>query len=105
MMTVAAKQWVFTLSAIALIDDAHLGKTESILAYFFFVLAAQSLMLAPIISSAIAPRQSAKLVERTLNWMQRNSRGITTVVSLVFGVWLLIKAISVLTGHDSDYPH
>src|SRR5689334_4404323 len=62
LMFVGLKQWVFTLSAIAVIDDAYLSKLETLLAYLFFILAAQALMLAPIISSAVAPAASAKVV-------------------------------------------
>ena len=48
-MALAVKQWVFTLSAIAVIEEAQLGQTANVLAYLFFVVAAQSLVLAPII--------------------------------------------------------
>jgi Sap, sulfolipid-1-addressing protein len=94
MMAIAFKCWVFTLSAIAVIDEADLGKVASIFAYAFFILTAQSLMLAPIIYSAVAPERSAKMVAVTLGWLERNSRVVTLVVSLVFGVWFLARGMS-----------
>lgn len=99
LMFVALKQWVFTLSAIAVIDDAYLSKLETILAYVFFILGAQLLMLTPVISSAFAPAYSARMVEVVLRWLERNSRMITIVVSLAFGVWFLSKGMTGLAAH------
>jgi hypothetical protein len=104
LMFVGIKQWVFTLSAIALIDDAYLSKVHTTLAYLFFILTAQSLMLAPIISCAVVPAYSAKVVQTTLGLLERNSRLITVVVSLAFGAWFLFRGISGLAKH-SDAAH
>ena len=60
LMALAVKQWVFTLSAIAVIEQAELSQMGNVLAYLFFVLAAQSLVLAPIIVCAVAPTQAAR---------------------------------------------
>ena len=85
LMATGMKQWVFTLCAIAAIEKAQLGLKGSVFGYFFFVLAAQSLMLAPIISSAVAPAQSAKMLEVMQGWLERHNRKIATVASLIFG--------------------
>lgn len=100
LMFVGIKQWVFTLSAIALIDEAYLTNLHTILAYLFFILAAQALILAPIISSAVAPAYSARMVEIVLRWLERKSQLITIVVSLVFGVWFLAKGMGGLVAHS-----
>jgi hypothetical protein len=99
LMLVGIKQWVFTLSAIAIIDDAYLSKLETILAYLFFILIAQLLMLAPIISSAVAPVYSGRMREIVLRWLERNSRLITIVVSLAFGAWFLTRGMTGLVAH------
>jgi hypothetical protein len=99
LMMVATKQWIFTLSAIAVIDEAKLGKMGSILAYIFFILAAQLLMLTPIITRAVAPAQSARMVETMLRWLERNNRVITIVASLVFGAWFLARGTTGLLAH------
>jgi hypothetical protein len=101
LMFVGLKQWVFTLSAIAVIDDAYLSKLETLLAYLFFILAAQALMLAPIISRVVAPAYSGKMVEIVLRWLERKSRVITIVVSLVFGAWFLSKGMVGLAAHGA----
>ena len=76
-MTIAVKQWVFTLSAIAVIDEAKLGRAGSVLAYLVFVLAAHSLVLAPVVVSAVAPARSAKLLNAMHCWVERRNRVIT----------------------------
>jgi hypothetical protein len=98
LMALAIKQWVFTLSAIAVIEDAHLGQTANVLAYLFFVVAAQSLVLAPIIVSAVAPTQSTRLLGAAQGWLERHNRVIAIAVSSIFGVWFLWKGITGLIG-------
>jgi len=97
-MAIAVKQWVFTLSAIAVIDEAKLGRAGSVLAYFVFVLAAHSLVLAPVVVSAVAPARSAKLLNAMYCWLERRNRVITIAVSSIFGVWFLGKGIAGLLG-------
>jgi hypothetical protein len=104
MMMAAIKQWIFTLSAIAIIDAAHLGKAGSIFAYLFYIFAAQSLMLAPIVGSAMAPRRSTKAVEGMLKCLERKNRVITIVVSLIFGAWFLTKGLNGLVAHGVAAP-
>jgi len=96
MMFLGFKQWVFTLSAIAIIDEAKMGKIGSVLLYLLFIAAAQALMLTPIIASALTPNKSSKIVGVMLGWLERNSRAITVAVSLIFGVWFLSKSAAAL---------
>lgn len=98
LMALAIKQWVFTLSAIAVIEEMQLAQAGSVLAYLFFVLAAQSLVLAPIIVYALAPRHGARLLDAAQGWLERNNRVIVITVSLVFGLWFSWKGISGLLG-------
>jgi hypothetical protein len=94
LMTIAIKQWIFTLSAIATIGEAQLDQVTSTLVYLFFVVAAQSLMLAPIVVTIVAPAQSAKVLGSALGWLERNNRPITVAVSLIFGVWFTWQGIT-----------
>ena len=94
LMALAVKQWVFTLSAIAVIEEAQLGQTANVLAYLFFVVAAQSLVLAPIIVSAVAPTQAARGLDAMQGWLERNDRVIVIAVSLIFGAWFLWKGLA-----------
>jgi hypothetical protein len=95
---IAAKQWVFTLSAIGIIGEAGLSRTASIGAYLLFVLATQTLGLAPILTYVVAPHRIAKPLEATRAWLERNNRAIVMVMSLIIGVWFLFKGITGLIG-------
>lgn len=101
MMFLGFKQWVFTLSAIAIIDEANLGKIASVLVYILFIVAVQSLMLAPIIASALGPARSSKTVAAMLDWLARHSRAITIGVSLFFAAWFLSKSATELLSPRS----
>jgi putative Mn2+ efflux pump MntP len=98
LMALSIKQWVFTLSAIAVIAQGELSLAGSALTYFFFVLAAQSLVLAPILVSAVAPVQAAMLLDPIQGWLERNNRAIVIAASSIFGVWFLWKGIAGLIG-------
>lgn len=98
LMALAIKQWVFTLSAIAVIEEAQVSPAANVLAFLFFGLLAQSLVLAPILVSAAAPTQSAKLLDAAQSWLERHNRVIVIAVSLIFGLWFLWKGISGLLG-------
>ena len=98
LMALAIKLWVFTLSAIAVIEQGELSRAGNVLTYLVFVLAAQSLVLAPILVSAVAPVKSAKLLDAIQGWLERNNRAIIIAASSIFGVWFLWKGIAGLIG-------
>jgi hypothetical protein len=98
LMALSIKQWVFTLSAIAVIEQAQLSRAGNVVTYLFFVLAAQSLVLAPILVSAVAPVQAAKLLDAIQGWLERNNRAIVIAASSIFGVLFLWKGIAGLIG-------
>ncbi|NJP05610.1 MAG: hypothetical protein HC837_08310 [Chloroflexaceae bacterium] len=91
---VAIKQWVFTLSALSIITQALLTQTEGALTFVIYVLASQSLLLAPIIISAIAPTRSASLLDTAQTWLERHNRVLMIAASSIFGIWFLWKGIT-----------
>lgn len=93
-MVVAVKQWVFTLSALVVIEEAQPGLTAGVMLYLLFVAATQVLVLVPIIAFAVAPEQSAKPLTAAQGWLQRHNRVIMIVVSFLFGAWFLFKGVS-----------
>ena len=98
-------QWAFILSAVAVIDEAQLGWTRSIIAYIGFVIAANGLLLAPVILSLVAPVRARGLLDTTHRWMVRNNRGITIVISLAFGLWFLWMGIAAWMPEDNRAHH
>lgn len=101
MMAISIKQWVFTLSAIAIIHDAAVGRPRSVLAYLAFVIAAHALVLAPIICSVSLPDRGRAMLETAERWLERNGRRLTMAVSLGFGVLFLWTG---LTGVNAAAP-
>ena len=94
LVLVAAKLWVFTLGAIAVIGASGLGRTESIVAYILFVFFAELLLILPVVAYAVAPRQAAASLNGARMWLERNQRVIAIIVSLVFGAIFLWKGLS-----------
>jgi hypothetical protein len=94
LVTIAAKQWVFTLSALGVLGESSLGINEAVIAYLIFVLGAELLILLPVVASAVAPAQAAVLLERIATWLMGNTRGIKIAVSVIFGTYFLWKGIS-----------
>jgi uncharacterized protein YcfJ len=76
---------VFTLSAIGLISEAGLGEAAGAGLYLFYVLAAQTFVVAPILATAVAPQQALRLLEAAQCRLERSNRVIAVTVSLVFG--------------------
>ncbi len=91
---IAPKLWVFTLSALATIAAAQLGQPSSTIAYLLFILLAESLLLLPIAIRILTPERSKILLTDLSAWLTKNSRPITIVVSLVFGLLFLHSGIS-----------
>lgn len=91
---IAAKSWVFTLSALATIAAAQLDPLSSTLVYLLFILLAQSLLLLPILARIFIPERSKSLLNELSAWLTQNSRPITIVISLVFGLLFLSSGIT-----------
>ena len=94
LVLLSGKFWVFTLSAIGVIEEAQLGQPSSTVAFLLFVLLAQSLLLLAILVRVIIPGQSKSIMESISAWLTRYNRPIVLVVSLVFGSLFFIQGVS-----------
>lgn len=95
---VAAKLWVFTLSALATITAAPLDWRTSAIVYLLFIVLAESLLLLPILARLLFPKRSKALLIELSAWLTHNSRSITMGMSLVFGAFFLHSGITGLLG-------
>ncbi|MGB7161146.1 MAG: GAP family protein [Tepidisphaeraceae bacterium] len=100
MLVIDVKQWIFTLSAIAVIDEAQVSRAVGVVAFLVFTVAAQGLVLAPVAACILMPARSARMLDAAQAWLERNSRAMTMTVSLVFGVWFSWKGISGLLAPE-----
>ena len=97
-VAVAAKLWVFTLGAIAAIDESGLGGAASVAVFLLFVALAEAVPIAVVAYAALARESSRAVLERVSVWLEKNNRVIVIVVGLVFGVWFLLKALQGLAA-------
>jgi len=94
LVLISGKFWVFTLSAIRVIEEAQLGQPSSTVAFLLFVLLAQSLLILAIVVRVIIPERSKSMLELISAWLTRNNRPIVMAVSLVFGIVFLVQGVS-----------
>ena len=90
---IAAKLWVFTLGAIGVIGEAQMGQRESVIAFLWYILLAQSLLIIPILIRLLLPGQADRLLGAFGDWLERYNRQIVIVVSLVFGLFFLYQGV------------
>ena len=86
--------WIFTLNAIAVISEAQLSQLDAMIAFLLFILVAELLVLSPILMRILMPDKSIKYLHAISDWLNKNNRTLMTVISLVFGVYFLVKGVS-----------
>lgn len=94
LLAFSVKQWVFTLTALDVIQGAELGTTSSVVLYLLYTLATQVLVLLPILFVTVAPQRAAQPLHAAQAWLEHNNRVIAVTVSLVFGLWFFYKGVS-----------
>lgn len=94
LVLISGKFWVFTLSAIGVVEEAQLGQPSSTVAFLLFILLAQSLLLFAILIRVIIPEQSKSILEAISAWLTRYNRPIVMTVSLIFGLLFLVQGVS-----------
>lgn len=94
LVLIAAKLWVFTLTALATIGEAQLGQPSSTIAFLLFVFLAESLLLLLILLRLIAPTQSTTWLDNISAWLTTNNRAIVIAVSSIFGLLFLYQGVS-----------
>lgn len=93
-MTISLKFLVFTLGAINVITDAHLGLGLSALTFVLFVGLVQIVPFAILALASSSSSRSAAILEGFGAWLKRNNRAITIVFGLIFGTWFLLKSLA-----------
>ena len=61
--------------------------------FLVFVAVAQSVHLAAIAVTILAPRRAQAILDGLNGWLERHSRTLLIGLSAVFGVWLLVLAL------------
>jgi hypothetical protein len=88
------KLWAFTLGAIGAIGDAQLGPGEGWIVFAVWVAMAQALHLLAWLSAIVSPGMAEPVLARAGRGLERYSRPIVIGISLLFGAWFILKALS-----------
>lgn len=94
LVAASPKLWAFTLNAIAVIGEAQIGQADSTLVFLLFGLLAESLVLLLILIRIIRPEQVTRMLNNLSAWLTQHNRELLIAISLVFGLYFLVKGIS-----------
>jgi hypothetical protein len=93
---VSPKQWVFVLTAVAVIFAAELRPLGSLANYLVFTVLVQLAYFLLIGAYAIAPQRVGEALDGVFGWMRTNLRATAIGLFAVFGVVFLIKGLATL---------
>jgi hypothetical protein len=94
LVALSPKLWAFTLAAIGAIQDAELAAGPGWAVFILWVIAAESLHVLALLAAVIAPDRAGVVLARVGDALERHSRPIVIAVSVVFAIWLLLKALA-----------
>jgi threonine/homoserine/homoserine lactone efflux protein len=97
-LMVSPKQWVFVLTAVAVIFTASLSVGASLLNFFLFTVLIQSVYFLIIALHLAIPKQSARILDALFNWIKNNFRPVVIVLFTAFGLFFLIKGVTGLSA-------
>ncbi len=91
---VSAKFWVFTLGALAAIEEADLGHASAIVSFALFAVLAVAPQVLLVAFAALAPGRAQPRLTGIAGWLERHNRTLTIVVGAGFGTWFVLKALA-----------
>jgi threonine/homoserine/homoserine lactone efflux protein len=90
-LMVSPKQWVFVLTAVAIIFTASLTAAASLLNWLLFSVLIQVVYFVLIAFYVLMPERSAAILDGLFNWLKRNLRVVAIVLFVGLGLFFLIK--------------
>jgi hypothetical protein len=92
------KQWVFVLTAVAVIFEAQLHPLGSLANYVVFTILVQLAYLLIIGAYSIAKDRASRMLNSTFGWLKTNLRAAAVSLFIGFGLVFLLKGMSILTS-------
>jgi hypothetical protein len=86
----SSRAWLFTLAAMGLIAQANLRPLQDVIAYLYYMLGANLLIVAPIVVSLT----SAARFEAGAHWLEQHNRSIVIAVSAIVGSIFLWRGLA-----------
>ncbi len=97
LMTVGAKFLVFNIGAATAAVEADVSRTAAIASFVAFAVLASVQHLVVLVAAFTAPERSGPVLDRVAGTLEERSRVVMIGLSLVFGVWFLVKALDAFT--------
>jgi cytochrome c biogenesis protein CcdA len=97
-LIIAVKHWVITLGAIAVLHETGISTSQSVVLFAIFVIGAQLLGFAPLFATMISEQRSSGPINAANAWLTKHSGAMSIVLSVVFGVYFLLKGVGKLAG-------
>jgi hypothetical protein len=93
LMTVGAKFLVFNVGAATAAVQADVSGTAAAVSFVAFAVLASAQHLVVLVAAVAAPERSGPVLDRVAGTLEERSRVVMIGLSLVFGVWFLLKAL------------
>ncbi len=90
LVATSSRSWLFTLAAIGIISQEHMGAVLSVLAFFIFIVGTISLLVISILMSI----RSAGRFAAAAYWLEQHHRPVMIVVSLFVGAFFLWHGVT-----------
>jgi Sap, sulfolipid-1-addressing protein len=90
----STRAWLFTLAAASLIGQANLRPLQDVIAYLYYVIGANLLIVTPIVISLT----SSAHFEAGAHWLELHNRSIVIAVSAIVGSIFLWRGIAGIAG-------
>lgn len=90
---VSPKQWIFTLTAVAVIYSAGLTTAASFLNYILFILLVLSPFLLLLVIYILFRARADMVLDKLFVWIEANSRVVMIAASVFFGLFFLVKSL------------
>jgi len=92
------KQWVFVLTAVAVIFTAQLQVSGSVTIYLVFTLLVQMAYFLIIAAYAVARDRANRILDAIFGWIRANLKATATGLFAGFGIVFLLTGLSTLAG-------
>ena len=90
---VSPKQWIFTLTAVAVIYLAGLAAADSFLNYVLFIFLVLSPFLLLLLFYVLFQARTDAVLDRLFGWIKANARIVMIVIFVFFGLYFLVKGL------------
>lgn len=94
LVVTSSRAWIFTLTALGIINRANLDFVQSVAVFLLYVLGTEILLIVPIV---VSTRSSARF-DKAASWIEEHNRPIVVTVSFVVGGFFLWTGLTGLIG-------